>query len=274
MGDPPWPPPTAITAHERPSIGDRLISSTITATSWINMDTSGPDSPVRGPSRSPGGQLRHRQGQPAAHRGRAGSVIIDCIFPPTLPGFDADCHPYPHSLRDGQGARWPRPATPASRRPSTATTASVPAVGRVDQDRPCGHRHRCRYRAQRLRHVPGHRVHAPCRPDGAGWLVQDFPDPSDFIDPLFTCSTAVEGGQNLSAYCDPAVDARLAAARRIVDIDGGDPGISGHPGHHHGRGTHRACPGAHPGRGHLGSGHRLRPLPPGLGLGLRDHRAQ
>ena len=105
-----------------------------------------------------------------------------------------------------------------------------------------------------------------------GWS-QDFPDPSDFLDPLFTCSTAVEGGQNLrrtvtrrSMPASPRPAASWTSRRRSRN--------PGHPGHHHGRGAHRARPGAHPGRGHLRSGHRLRPLPSGLGLGLRDHRLE
>ena len=48
MGDP-LAAADRITAEGDPSIGDRLVSSTITATSWINMDTSGPDSPFADP---------------------------------------------------------------------------------------------------------------------------------------------------------------------------------------------------------------------------------
>ncbi len=44
-----------------------------------------------------------------------------------------------------------------------------------------------------------------------GWF-QDYPDPSDFIDPLFSCVTAVEGGSNTSFYCNEEIDAAAAAA--------------------------------------------------------------
>lgn len=44
-----------------------------------------------------------------------------------------------------------------------------------------------------------------------GWF-QDYPDPSDFIDPMFSCATAVEGGANNSFYCNEEVDALAAAA--------------------------------------------------------------
>lgn len=44
-----------------------------------------------------------------------------------------------------------------------------------------------------------------------GW-AQDYPDPSDFIDPILSCATAVKGGSNASFYCDPQTDALAAAA--------------------------------------------------------------
>ena len=44
-----------------------------------------------------------------------------------------------------------------------------------------------------------------------GWF-QDYPDPSDFIDPMFTCATAVAGGSNPAFYCNEEVDAAAAAA--------------------------------------------------------------
>jgi ABC-type transport system substrate-binding protein len=49
-----------------------------------------------------------------------------------------------------------------------------------------------------------------------GWF-QDFPDPSDFVDPLFSCASAVEGGVNISWYCNEDVDALSAQARADQD---------------------------------------------------------
>ena len=49
-----------------------------------------------------------------------------------------------------------------------------------------------------------------------GW-GSGFPDSSEFIDPLVTCSAAVQGGSNTSWYCDPALDTDLAAARQLTD---------------------------------------------------------
>jgi peptide/nickel transport system substrate-binding protein/oligopeptide transport system substrate-binding protein len=55
-----------------------------------------------------------------------------------------------------------------------------------------------------------------------GWF-QDFPDPSDFIDPILSCATAVEGGSNQAWYCNPDVDAKAAEARQVVDLEEATP---------------------------------------------------
>lgn len=47
-----------------------------------------------------------------------------------------------------------------------------------------------------------------------GW-IQDFPDPSDFIDPILTCASAnvTANGSNVSFYCDHQVDSLADQAR-------------------------------------------------------------
>jgi len=50
-----------------------------------------------------------------------------------------------------------------------------------------------------------------------GWIgwIQDFPDPSDFIDPILTCASAnvTANGSNESFYCNKAADALADKAR-------------------------------------------------------------
>jgi peptide/nickel transport system substrate-binding protein len=45
-----------------------------------------------------------------------------------------------------------------------------------------------------------------------GWL-QDYAAPSNFIEPLFTCTANREGGINVSHFCDPHLDALISRAR-------------------------------------------------------------
>ena len=49
-----------------------------------------------------------------------------------------------------------------------------------------------------------------------GWF-QDYPDPSDFIDPILSCASAVKGGANAALYCNKAVDDMAAAAKGETD---------------------------------------------------------
>jgi ABC-type transport system substrate-binding protein len=48
------------------------------------------------------------------------------------------------------------------------------------------------------------------------WTL-DFPDPSDFIDPILTSTAAVTGGSNFAFYRNPTVDALAAQADQTLD---------------------------------------------------------
>jgi len=56
----------------------------------------------------------------------------------------------------------------------------------------------------------------PLRASYIGW-VQDFPDPSDFYDPIFSCAANVPGGASYGWYCNEDADALAAAARGESD---------------------------------------------------------
>ncbi|HYC07268.1 MAG TPA: ABC transporter substrate-binding protein, partial [Candidatus Binatia bacterium] len=49
-----------------------------------------------------------------------------------------------------------------------------------------------------------------------GWF-QDFPDPSDFTDPILSCASAVQGGANAAWYCNKDIDAEAASALGETD---------------------------------------------------------
>jgi len=49
-----------------------------------------------------------------------------------------------------------------------------------------------------------------------GWTM-DFPDPSDFIDPILTSTAAVQGGSNFAFYRNPTVDALAAQADHTLN---------------------------------------------------------
>src|SRR5262249_7820995 len=51
------------------------------------------------------------------------------------------------------------------------------------------------------------------------WIgsFEAYPDPAGVIDPVFTCSVAVDGGSSASFFCDKQVDAMADAARGEPD---------------------------------------------------------
>ncbi len=181
------------------------------------MDTSGPDSPFADPLVRQA--VNHAIDKDNLLRIAAGrGTIIDCIFPPTLPGFDADCHPYPHSVDTAKALMAQAGNTgftttlygddsERSRLSAESIKSDLAPIG-INVD----------IVLNDFNTFLGIVTKPHAAPMALGGWSQDFPDPSDFIDPMFTCDTAVEGGQNLSWYCDPAVDTRVTAARRVTDI--------------------------------------------------------
>src|SRR5438874_2866784 len=47
--------------------------------------------------------------------------------------------------------------------------------------------------------------------------VMDFPDPSDFITPMLTCSSLGQNGYNAAWYCNHDVDRLVKDARKETD---------------------------------------------------------
>lgn len=207
---------TAVTTD--PAFADRVISSELIATNWMAMDTSGPDSPFVDPLvRRAVSHAIDKSNIIRLQNGRG--VAAGCIFPSQLPGFDPACDPYPYDVDRAQALMDEAGNTGFATQLYTDNSAAGPPAGAAI--------------AADLAKIGivvevvsldfGALMGTITTPHGApmslvGW-GQDFPDPSDFVDPMFTCATAVEGGVNVAWYCDPAVDEAAAAARQVVDID-------------------------------------------------------
>ena len=95
-----------------------------------------------------------------------------------------------------------------------------------------------------------------------GWF-QDFPDPSDFFDPILSCATAVAGSFNTAGYCNKEVDALGVdrAGRAGRHRPAGD--VSGDPEDDHGRRAVGSDPVQRIGHPDLRQGHR-QSAPPDL----------
>jgi peptide/nickel transport system substrate-binding protein/oligopeptide transport system substrate-binding protein len=207
---------TAVTSD--PAFADRVISSELIATNWMAMDTSGPDSPFADPLvRRAVSHAIDKANLIRLQNGRG--VVADCIFPTQLPGHDAACDPYPYDLEAAQALMAEAGNTGFSTQLYTDTSAAGPPAGAsIKADLA-----RIGIDVEVVSLEFGSLMGTITTPHGApmsliGW-GQDFPDPSDFVDPMFTCASAVEGGVNVAWYCDPSVDEAAAAARQVIDMD-------------------------------------------------------
>ena len=148
------------------------------------------------------------------------------ILPPTLPGYRPYC---PYTINPSAGI-WIGPDLARARRLVAASqTTGDRVVIAVPPDDP-GERRLGRYVASLAKRL-GYRavirvdedpVFAMFGPGSdvnvirLGW-TQDYAAPSNFIEPLFTCTANENGGINVSGFCNRRVDALVARARGAGD---------------------------------------------------------
>ena len=219
MGDP--IPAGAITQlRENPDYEDRLTVFQQVAVSYLSIDTSDPDG-------GPLSELGVRQAMNHAidkdnilqlMRGRG--AVAHCIYPTELPGFNPDCMPYDYDVERatelleeagfGDGFETTLYTDPSE--DSTAIAQAIQqdlaAIG-IDIE----------IVLQEFDVLLG-TITTPHEAPlvWIGWF-QDFPDPSDFYDPILSCAAAVEGGANVSWYCNEENDALAAEAKGLQDPD-------------------------------------------------------
>lgn len=212
------PAPVYLEVKDDPTYADRIRSKAGLSLQYLAIDTSPPEGPLA--------DARVRQA--IAHAvdkenivrlagGRG--AIAGCLFPGELPGHDASCDPYPYDpdaaralLADagveGFSTQVYTDATEMSTQWAESIAADLGAIGieteviAQDWDTLLG--------TISVPHAAPLVV--------IGWFA-DFPDPSNFIDPILSCASAVEGGANVSWFCDEAIDAASAAARTDPDLE-------------------------------------------------------
>jgi peptide/nickel transport system substrate-binding protein len=151
------------------------------------------------------------------------------VLPPTVLGYRPYC---PYTVNPSAGI-WSGPDLARARRlaASSHTLGERVAIAVPPEDR--DERRLGEYVAQVLRQV-GYRVSvrvegdpfgAMLAPDSEvdalriGWL-QDYAAPSNFVEPLFTCTANQEGGVNVSQFCSRRLDALVSRARSTRDAAG------------------------------------------------------
>lgn len=197
---------------EDPALQGRIHRRTDVATFFMSMDTAAPDSPLSNVLvRRAISHAIDKANLVKLQNGRGGPA--NCILPPAMPGHDPSCNPYPYDVaaakalmaEAGQSAGFSTKlytdTSDLSKSQVEAIQTDLAAIGITAE-----------IVLQEFDVLLG-TITVPHQAPMVmiGWF-QDFPDPSDFFDPILSCATAVEGGFNLAWYCNPEVDALGAAA--------------------------------------------------------------
>ncbi len=212
------PTPIYQQVKDDPDLADRLHRQSQLSFQYLSIDSSAADSPLS--------DVRVRQAMAhaidkenilrlAAGRGS----IANCLFPPELPAFDADCDPYPYDVdrakalmaeagSDGFSTQLYTDTSELSGLVAESMAADLAEIG-IDVE----------IITQDFDTLLG-TITVPHQAPlvSIGWFA-DFPDPSNFIDPILSCAAAVEGGANSSWWCDEDIDAQAADARTLTSID-------------------------------------------------------
>jgi oligopeptide transport system substrate-binding protein len=211
------PTPAYLGIKDDPTYADRLKLQPQLQFSYLAMDTAadGPLSDVR--VRQAISHAIDRENQARISGGR--DSVGTCLFPPELPGYDETCLAYPYDVDaaralmaeagvDGFSTQLYTDTAEQSVLAAESAAADLAEIGidveviLQDWDTLLG-------TISTPRAAPLVFI---------GWFA-DFPDPSNFIDPILSCASAVEGGANSSWWCDEAIDAAGAEARTITDLD-------------------------------------------------------
>ena len=178
----------------------------------MTMDTSGPDKALANVKvRQAINHAVDKANLVRIQNGRGGPST--CILPPPMAGYDPSCDPYPHDI-DKAKALMKEAGYEAGFKTTlyTYTDDTVKAQTEAIQQDLAQIGITVDIVQQEFSVLLG-TIQTPHQAPLVyiGWF-QDFPDPSDFIDPILSCATAVKGGANSAWYCNKEIDAASAAA--------------------------------------------------------------
>lgn len=218
MGDP-IPSGMVTSLRDNPDYDDRIFVFQQVAVTYLSMDTTPPDD-------GPLGNVLVRQAMNHAIdkdnilqllRGRG--TVAHCIFPTELPGFNPDCMPYDYDPDRAQELMDEAGVDGFSTTLYTDPSEDSSAIAQAIQQDLAVIGIEIEIVTQEFDVLLG-TITTPHEAPLVliGWF-QDFPDPSDFYDPILSCATAVEGGANVSWYCNEDNDALAAEAKGLQDVD-------------------------------------------------------
>jgi peptide/nickel transport system substrate-binding protein len=200
-----------------PQLKDQVLRASLVAVNYLAIDTSGPNKALADVRvRRAIAHAIDKENQVKVANGRG--VPANCIFPPQMVAFDPNCNPYPFDVakakalmkeagyEKGFKTQMFTDTTDQSKAYAEAIVQDLAEIGIEVQ------------LVQQDFNVLLGTISTPHQAPLVyiGWF-QDFPDPSDFIDPILSCATAVKGGSNASWYCSRANDELAAKARAEPD---------------------------------------------------------
>ncbi|MDP9249912.1 MAG: ABC transporter substrate-binding protein [Chloroflexota bacterium] len=201
-----------------PIYKDQIYHHTLVDVQYLWMDTQQPDN-------GPLANVKVRQAiEHAIDKDHILQIIhgagvkAGCIFPPDLPGFDPACNPYDYDPAKAKqmlsAAGYPNGFSTTL---FTDTADPDPQVAQAIQQDLAQLGVTADFQKQEFSSFLDTLYTPHAGPLGyAGWF-QDYPDASDFIDPILSCATTVKGGSNVTQYCDPEIDTAAASARGMTD---------------------------------------------------------
>jgi oligopeptide transport system substrate-binding protein len=217
MGDPiPSGSFTQVTTD--PTYTDQIYHHTLVDVQYLWMDT-------QQPNKGPLSNVKVRQAiEHAIDKDHIVQIIhgtgkkAGCIFPPDLPGYDASCDPYDFDPAKAKAllaeAGLPKGFTTKL---VTDTTDPDPQVAEAIQQDLAEVGITAQLETQEFSTFLDTLFTPHTAPLGyVGWY-QDYPDTSDFIDPILSCATTIKGGSNAPQYCNEEVDKAAAAAKGMTD---------------------------------------------------------
>lgn len=200
-----------------PALKDQVIRQPLVATNFLVVDTSGPVEPL----------ATTKVRQAMAHAVDKDNIVTisngrlaatGCILPPGMPGHDADCDPYPYDVERARALM-----AEAGFAAGFATTlyTDTQDLSKAVSESIIQDLAEIGITASLVQQDFDVLVGTITTPHAAplvyiGWF-QDFPDPSDFYDPILSCAANVPGGASFGWYCNEAADALAEEARGEPD---------------------------------------------------------
>ncbi len=197
-----------------PRYKDRIVHQTLVSVLYIWMDTTSPDTPLKDPKvRQAVNYAINKQNILTIVHNQG--VIANCIFPPSMPaGFDPSCNPYTYDVNKAKQLMADAGyANGFSTKFYTDTADPDPAIAQAIQQDLAAINIKVDIVTQEWATFLTTAETPHAAPMGYVSWYQDYPDPSDFIDPILSCATAVKGGSNFAWYCNKDVDALAAQAK-------------------------------------------------------------